>query len=78
MAEEHTGIEGNRSRQFFQDQAVQKHSRSMDISKAPPYDTKNMHSSNFSLQMSLNGNLLEPGTMTIFILFLLSYLSSRY
>lgn len=35
-----------------------------------------MHSNNFSLQMSLNGNLLEPGNKTIFMVFLLSYLSN--
>lgn len=41
----------------------------MDMSKAPPYDTKNMHNNKLSLHMSLNGDLLEPGNMTIVILF---------
>ena len=64
MAEEHIGIEGNLT--VLQDQAVQNHSCSMDMSKAPLDDTKNMHSSKFSLQMSLNGNLLEPRNTTLY------------
>lgn len=50
----------------------------MAVSKAPSFDTKNIHyENNLSLKMSLNGRFLEPGRVfyentTSFILFPLS------